>query len=87
MTQDWCPQWIYMSAWLPPLQSESGVDLYELIYNREPYYRKFLALKEGLGGNYKVPYLRYYRSGRLVAVTNFVGKRRLKRLAGGRSGR
>lgn len=82
MTQDWCPQWIYMSTWIPALQSESGVDIYELIYNREEYFHDFLRLKEGLWGNYAIPYLRYYRAGELVAVSNFVGKRRLKRLAG-----
>ena len=87
MTQDWCPQWIYMSAWLPSLQSESEVDVYELIYNRERYFREFLRLKEGQWGNYEVPYLRYYRSGELVAVSNFVGKRRLKKIAGVHNGR
>lgn len=82
MTQDWCPQWLSMSAWLPTLLSENDLDIYELVYNRERYLEEFLAFKEGAWRNHTVPYVRYYRSGEIVGESNFVGRRRLKKIAG-----
>lgn len=43
-----------------------------LLYNRVPYFREFLRLKERVWGNALIPYVRYYRQGGLVAQSNYV---------------
>lgn len=74
MTQDWCPQWIYMKSWLYKLKTQSDVDIYEIIYNKEEYFGKFMRFKETIWKNNSVPYLRYYSNGKFVKDSNYVGK-------------
>lgn len=80
LTQDWCLQWVYMRTWLDEIARDDTVDIYELVYNRVPYFMEVLAYKEQEWGNFEIPYLRCYQNGRLIAVTNYIGKRRLKQL-------
>jgi hypothetical protein len=72
MSQDWCPQWAAMRAWV--FSIERDIDLYELVYNREPYFHEFRAFKEQMWRNGQIPYVRYYRGGKLTAESNYVSE-------------
>jgi hypothetical protein len=77
LSQDWCPQWTAMDRYLEELAERSAAGepqpvVYHLLYNRVDYFRQFLAFKEGVWGNALIPYVRYYRDGRLIRETNFV---------------
>lgn len=71
MTQDWCPQWTFMRSWLYSLELDDEVEIYELIYNKVDYFKEFLAHKENVWHNHDVPYLRYYKGGKLINETNY----------------
>jgi hypothetical protein len=70
MTQDWCPQWKAMQAWIHALEVE--FDLYELIYDQVEYFDEFKNFKETKWGNQKIPYIRYYLDGMLAHESNYV---------------
>lgn len=74
MTQDWCPYWADMSSWLYGLDLQDDIDAYELIYNTVDYFQEFMNFKENTWGNRTIPYLRYYKSGKLIKETNSVSK-------------
>ncbi|OHD69534.1 MAG: hypothetical protein A2W19_00560 [Spirochaetes bacterium RBG_16_49_21] len=73
MTQDWCPQWTSMKAWLYSLDFD--FDLYELVYNMVEYFDEFKNFKETKWKNGIIPYVRYYRDGRLIHESNNVSKK------------
>ncbi len=80
LTQDWCSQWTAMRRWLGDLEREQpegspDVDVYELEYNRTVYGNEFMRFKETVFGNSLVPYVRFYRDGRLVGESNYIDKR------------
>lgn len=84
LTQSWCPQWVWMRSYLEGLPESPEYRVFYLEYDREPFYEDFLAFKENTLGNREIPYVRYYRDGRLTAQTNYIAKDGfLKRLAGG----
>jgi glutaredoxin len=72
MTQDWCPQWKAMQAWLNTLDVE--FDLYELVYDQVEYFEDFKNFKETKWGNRQIPYVRYYLDGALAHESNYVEK-------------
>lgn len=72
MTQDWCPQWHDMAAYLPAFADR--VAIFATAYNRLPDFERIMAFKEEVFGNDQVPYVRYYREGRLVAQTNWLSR-------------
>lgn len=76
LTQSWCPQWRFMQAYLKDAaeQAEGSASIFYLEYDREPFYRDFMAFKEDVFGNYEIPYIRYYRGGKLHAESNFISK-------------
>lgn len=74
LTQSWCPQWTWMRSYLEELPESPERRIFYLEYDREPVYEKFLAFKEDILGNREIPYVRYYRDGRLSAQTNFIPK-------------
>jgi hypothetical protein len=74
MTQSWCPQWMMMSLWLKTISVESSVNIYSIIYDKEPYFNEFMTFKENVFGNRQVPYVRYYIDGKLVKETNYTSK-------------
>ena len=80
MTQDWCPQWIYMKSWIYGLEINKDIDIFELVYNKVHYFKSFMNFKENTFGNSSVPYLRIYKKGRLAAETNYTGKQKLLEL-------
>lgn len=79
MTQSWCGQWLLMQPWLGGKQRKEEdnrptVDVFILEYDREPFFEEFLAFKERVFGNDAVPYIRFYRDGRLVKESNAIGR-------------
>ena len=74
MTQDWCPQWRDMNTWIYNIQSEQEIDIYELIYNKIDSFDKFRGIKENKWQNHNIPYLRYYKDGKLIKETNYITK-------------
>ncbi|PYG85749.1 hypothetical protein LY28_03169 [Ruminiclostridium sufflavum DSM 19573] len=77
LTQDWCPQWIYMKSWVSGLEIEEDIEIYELEYNKVDYCSEFMAFKESCWKNYNVPYLRFYKEGELARETNYISKESL----------
>ena len=76
LTQSWCPQWLFVRAFLQRPDglgpSGDGLTAFFLEYDRMPYFPAFLRFKESVLGNDQVPYIRYYRESRLVAESYFV---------------
>lgn len=70
LTQDWCSQWASMKNWIYSLDRDFC--LYELVYNRVPYFNEFRIFKETRWKNGQIPYVRYYRGGKLVGESNYV---------------
>jgi hypothetical protein len=83
LTQSWCPQWSWMRSYLEDLAGEPGMDIFWVEYDREPFFDAFIDFKENLLGNSLIPYVRYYREGRLVATGNYLDRRGFLRLMGG----
>ncbi len=74
LTQSWCPQWRFLSTYIKEAEANHPGELTirYLEYDREPFFEEFMDFKESTFRNYEVPYVRYYRSGTLVAETNFI---------------
>jgi hypothetical protein len=80
LTQDWCGQWAAMDRYLDELAAspagpDGGLAVFHLVYNTAEYFREFLSFKESVWRNALIPYVRYYRNGRLVAQSNFVSRK------------
>lgn len=71
LTQSWCPQWLAMKDFLGEI---TGCDIYALEYDRTDYFDLFRQFKEDAFANDQVPYIRYYRNGRLIHVSNYVSE-------------
>ncbi|MDC7227588.1 MAG: hypothetical protein PQJ61_12555 [Spirochaetales bacterium] len=72
LTQNWCPQWIIMKKYLPEIDSD--IKIFYQCYNIKPYSYKLMKVKETVLGNDLIPYVRYYKNGKLTAETNYVNK-------------
>ena len=70
MTQDWCGQWADMAAYLPDFAGEAAIFTVE--YNLLPDFERIMRFKEDVLGNDQVPYLRFYRDGKLVRHSNWL---------------
>lgn len=68
LTQDWCPDWHAMDAFLP--EFEGQVALFVLEYNRHPEFQTIMEFKEDVFQNREIPYLRYYHQGEFIVATN-----------------
>jgi hypothetical protein len=81
LTQSWCPQWSAMRRYLDSLD-EAGLAVYFVEYDKLPLFAELMAFKETVFANALIPYVRYYRDGRLVSESNAVYQKRrfLKRL-------
>lgn len=73
LTQDWCPQWLFMKRWLKKTE-EKGIKTYYISYNKKSFYNEFMNVKETAFGNDLVPYVRYYVNGKYVDDSNFVSE-------------
>ena len=78
LTQDWCGQWAALERSLrelaenPREEVTPEVTVFVLVYNLQPYFTEFLRFKEEVFGNDAIPYVRYYRQGRLIGQSNYV---------------
>ncbi len=77
MTQDWCPEWRMMQIWLKSLvkkdrPSDIDIDVYELVYNKLDSSDDFMHFKENTFGNSFIPYVRYYKEGKLIDESNYI---------------
>ncbi len=82
LTQSWCPQWRWLAGYLPRVETLPGVAVFSLEYDRVPWFEDFMTFKEERFGNREVPYVRYYRQGRLVKESNFIDEGGFKRNLG-----
>ena len=74
MSQSWCPQWRYTEMWLDELDEIPDLDIYVIIYDTKKYYEEFMAFKENIFGNYEIPYIRYYKDGKIIKESNYTSK-------------
>lgn len=79
-TQSWCPDWFVMRRYLDGLE-EPGLSVFFVEYDRQPFFKEMMAVKESVFDNFQIPYVRYYRDGDLVSQSNlvFMKKKFLKR--------
>ena len=80
LTQSWCPQWPAMEKWIRGLQRDGkpadfDIIVYEFVYDRVEFARQFTSFKERVLGNSMIPYVRYYRDGKLIDESNYLGSR------------
>jgi hypothetical protein len=73
LTQGWCPQWSSLQHTIEQL-NEPRLDVWMFVYDHASIFEEFLEFKEGVFGNDEIPYVRYYRGGRLVGESNAVSK-------------
>jgi hypothetical protein len=73
LTQDWCPQWLFMKRWLKKTE-DHGIKTYYICYNKKSFYNEFMNVKESTFNNDLVPYVRYYSNGVLKDESNFVSE-------------
>ena len=81
LSQDWCSQYSALDWYLGdlaahPHPSHPAITVFELLYNKVDYFEAFMRFKETRWRNYEIPYLRYYRGGKLVGESNYVGPER-----------
>ena len=70
MTQDWCGQWANMVAYLPEFADQAAIFTVE--YNLLPDFERIMGFKEDVFKNDQVPYVRFYRAGKLVRQSNWL---------------
>lgn len=71
LTQSWCPQWHAMKSFV---SEEKEAEVFCLEYDKTDYFDKFRMYKENTLRNDLIPYVRYYRGGKLVAESNAVSQ-------------
>jgi len=75
LTQSWCPQWMAMRLWLKRLgKKHEQLKVYQLEYDRVPWFHEFMQFKETHLKNDLVPYVRYYHKGEYQGDSNFCGE-------------
>jgi hypothetical protein len=85
LTQSWCPQWAWMRSYLEKLSWGAEREAFWVEYDLEDFFEPLMRFKEATFGNDQVPYVRYYKGGRLVAESNFIDQGGfLRRLSGSR---
>lgn len=76
LTQGWCGDWRAMERWLEKLprdgtpESDSPIDIYELLYDRIAFFDEFRSFKERVFRNSLIPYVRFYRNGVFLSDSN-----------------
>ncbi len=74
LTQSWCVQWTWMRSYLEQFQTDAKREVFWVEYDNEDFFEKFMTFKEEVLGNRTIPYVRFYREGRLVKESNFIDK-------------
>lgn len=77
LTQGWCPQWTHLDRTLSSLEKDPDMEntdlhVYQLVYDKVSYSAEFMSFKEQTFKNYEIPYVRYYKDGELIGVSNWV---------------
>ena len=84
LTQSWCPQWAWMRSYLAALPNDSSREIFWVEYDQEDFFEPFMSFKEATFGNDQVPYVRYYRGGKLAAESNYIDQGGFLRLLSGK---
>ena len=79
LTQSWCPQWKAMDAYLSRMAEEKKPEtddlvVFHLFYDLLPFSEDFMRFKETHYSNDKIPFVLYYRDGKLKETTNYVSE-------------
>jgi hypothetical protein len=74
LTQSWCPQWAWMRSYLAELPPDARMEVFWVEYDLEDFFESFMNFKETSFGSDQVPYVRYYRGGKLAAESNYIDK-------------
>ncbi len=74
LSQSWCPQWTIMKNYMdqPDAFEEVDITVYYFLYDNASFYDEFMDFKEKHFNNYQIPYVRYYKDGKLVGESNYV---------------
>ena len=72
LTQSWCPQWSWMRSYLGAMPALEGAEIFWVEYDLEDFFEPFMEFKETSFRNDQVPYVRYYREGKLAAESNYI---------------
>ena len=77
LTQSWCPQWSAMNAYLDRMQKDSkpeteDLTVFSLCYDNLPFKGEFMSFKESVFSNDLIPFVLYYRDGKLINSSNYV---------------
>jgi hypothetical protein len=54
--------------------------LYELLYNKVSYFNEFREFKENVWKNDEIPYLRFYKGGKLFRDSNYIIRDRFQKI-------
>ncbi|UFS71155.1 hypothetical protein LPW11_02935 [Geomonas sp. RF6] len=71
LTQSWCLQWHEMRSYAAGFQDAA---VFYIEYDKTELFEDFRTFKEETFGNDQIPYVRYYRGGKLVAQSNAVAQ-------------
>jgi hypothetical protein len=74
LTQSWCSQWHAMEQFLDEAVEKASACAFYIEYDKEPWFEEFMTWKEDVLNNRFVPYLRYYKDGKLICESNFVSR-------------
>jgi hypothetical protein len=83
LTQSWCPQWTWMRSYLSVFPADPSREIYWVEYDLEDFFEPLMRFKEDVFGNDQVPYVRYYRGGKLAAESNYIDQGGFLRLLSG----
>jgi len=74
-----------MAAYLPDFVDQAAIFTVE--YNRLPDFERIMSFKEDVFKNRQVPYVRFYRDGKLVRHSNWLPRGSFSDMLGARSRR
>ncbi len=72
LTQSWCPEWQAMRRFVA---DRTDCTVYFLEYDRTDFFDRFRTFKEEVLVNDLIPYIRYYRNGKLSGESNAVSEK------------
>lgn len=87
LSQGWCGEWKILYKRLQKVAGwdqshRPDIDIWWVLYDRLSIMENFMEFKERAWKNKKIPYLRYYREGKLVDTSNFVMEKELFAILG-----
>ena len=73
LTQSWCPQWQAMKNYLPEAEKRlPGLQILYNEYDNLPFFEEFISFKENILHNREIPFVLYYKEGKLSSSSNYV---------------